>query len=511
MSRLRRRTLHLPHSGGGPRAERGTRAVVIGGGIAGIAAAASLAERGVHVVLLERESYLGGRAGGFAQTLATGERVQVERGFHGFFRQYYNLRALLRRVDPGLHQLTPLAEYPVFGSGGVSQTFRNGGRGIAPLQVLKVAWQTPHLGMLDLARIDARKALEMVRFHPERTYQAFDHVSADAYLSSLAFPERARRMLFDVFAHSFFNPEAEMSAGELLMMFHFYFTGNPEGLVFDVARAPMSTAFFRPFELYLSDHGATVCKGTAARRVRGGDFGGYCVEHDAGRSECDLLVLALDVAALKQLVAHSPELPSQLQRAVHHLDVTRPFGVLRLWLDRPLAPERPAFAGTNGVGELDSIAVYDRFQDESATWAQRHAGSVVELHGYALRLDDAGAIRADLLAGLHALYPESRRARVIDERFLLRQDCPAFAPGSHATRPSPDIGVPNLTIAGDFVRMPFPCALMERAAASGVLAANLLLAARGVAPQPIYSVPNHGLLAPLHASRSHALGVTQAR
>ena len=25
----------------------------------------------------------------------------MSRGFHAFFRQYYNLRALLRRADPG--------------------------------------------------------------------------------------------------------------------------------------------------------------------------------------------------------------------------------------------------------------------------------------------------------------------------------------------------------------------------------------------------------------------------
>ena len=124
------------------RTHRGTRAVVIGGGIAGIAAASALAERGVHVVLLEREAF-GGRAGGFAQTLVTGERMQIERGFHGFFRQYYNLRALLNRVDPGLHKLAPLSEYPVFGSGGVHQTFRNGGR-VAPAARVQVGAAQRH-------------------------------------------------------------------------------------------------------------------------------------------------------------------------------------------------------------------------------------------------------------------------------------------------------------------------------------------------------------------------------
>ena len=30
----------------------------------------------------------------------------MNRGFHAFFRQYYNLRDLLRRIDPGLSMLT---------------------------------------------------------------------------------------------------------------------------------------------------------------------------------------------------------------------------------------------------------------------------------------------------------------------------------------------------------------------------------------------------------------------
>src|SRR5688572_4143275 len=99
MSRFHPETLLIPASAraGADHAPAGTRAVVVGGGIAGVAAAALLCERGVQVTLIEREAQLGGRAGGFEHTLRSGERLQMERGFHAFFRQYYNLRALLRR------------------------------------------------------------------------------------------------------------------------------------------------------------------------------------------------------------------------------------------------------------------------------------------------------------------------------------------------------------------------------------------------------------------------------
>ena len=46
--------------------------VVVGAGIAGLAAATGLAERGVTVDVVERETYLGGRVGGWTETLTDG-------------------------------------------------------------------------------------------------------------------------------------------------------------------------------------------------------------------------------------------------------------------------------------------------------------------------------------------------------------------------------------------------------------------------------------------------------
>jgi carotenoid phi-ring synthase / carotenoid chi-ring synthase len=504
MNRLGTETLTLPIAGGVPRVQTRTRAIVCGGGIAGVAAATILCERGVEVTLVEKETALGGRAGGFPDTLASGERIEMERGFHAFFRQYYNLRALLRRIDPQLALLAPLADYPILGFDGSVQSFR-GLPTRTPWQVMALAWRSPHLRMADIMRSNARAALEMLRFDAERTYARFDATSAADYLDSLAFPPAARRMLFDVFSHSFFNPESEMSAAELLMMFHFYFTGNQEGLVFDVARRPLSIGIWRPFAAWLSSRGVRIETGRTVRRVERRVGGGFCVDHDGGRVEAELLVLALDVAALRALGETSPAL-APLRSRIAALRVTRPFAVWRLWLDRPVATERAAFAGTTGVGLLDNISVYDRFQDESAAWARAHGGSVVELHGYAVPPDaDAASIKMDLRAGLHALYPETRTARVLDERFLLRQDCPAFPPGSHGLRPGVATPMPDLALAGDFVTVPLPCALMERAAVSGMLAANTLLAPLGVAAESIRSVPRRGLFATSGRRRALAL------
>jgi len=502
MSRFSPETLYLPEPGGRVLASRVTRphrCTVIGGGIAGVAAATVLCERGVDVTLIEREPLLGGRAGGFEHRLKNGERVQVERGFHAFFRQYYNLRGLLRRIDPDLSLLQPLPDYPILGPDGMLQSFR-GLPTRTPFHMMKLIWQTPYLTAGDVMRVDAFAALEMLRFSSERTYDRFDGVSATEYLQSLRFPDVAKRMLFDVFSHSFFNPEEQLSAAELLMSFHFYFTGNPEGLIFDAARQPLHVGIWKPFEKWLRSRGARVLTGSAVSRVDRQMDGTLRVEHTAGSVDADDVVIALDVPAVSRLVEASPALA--LLSGIERLRTTLRFAVLRVWLEHPLRADRAAFVGTTGVGLLDNISCYDRFQDESAAWAARHGGSVVELHAYAVPdgWDEAG-IRADLLAALQTFYPETRGVRVLDEVMLIREDCPAFPPGSIRLRPTARTAIADVALAGDYVSVPMPCALMERAAVSGFMAANTLLARQGVAPEPIRSVPREGLLAPLRFLR----------
>jgi len=468
--------------------------VVVGGGIAGLAAATVLAERGGRVTLLEREAYLGGRAGSWDDTLADGTPFQMERGFHAFFRQYYNLQALLRRVDPALSHLKRLDDYPILGPSGQVQTFSGLPRR-TPFNVMELTRRTPTLGLRDLARVNVGRAVQMLTFDAQRTYDRFDTLTAAEFLDSLRFPDDARRLLFDVFAHSFFNPEEDMSAAELLMMFHFYFTGNPEGLVFDVLDGPFSRVLWDPLGRRLEEHGAELRLGSTATALERRDQ--RWVVHTAhDELVADGVVLALPVEPLRGLVEASPDLDAPTWReSIADLATTRPFAVWRMWLDRPTHGRAP-FVGTTGVGILDNISTYHTFEDESAAWAAQTGGSVVELHAYAV--DPALSeeeIQADLLAGLHRLYPETRGANCVEERYLLRRDCPAFAPGASAGRPTVATPFPRIALAGDLVKLPFPSALMERAAASGFLAANHFLA--GQRPEPVRSVADRGLLAAL--------------
>ena len=68
----------------------------------------------------------------------------------------------------------------------------------------------------------------------------------DSFLRDINFPEAARHLAFEVFSRSFFAEPSELSAAELAAMFHIYFLGSREGLIFDVANANFDVALWNP-------------------------------------------------------------------------------------------------------------------------------------------------------------------------------------------------------------------------------------------------------------------------
>ncbi|AZK98733.1 FAD-dependent oxidoreductase [Streptomyces tsukubensis] len=469
---------------------------VAGGGIAGLAAATLLAERGARVTLYEREESLGGRLAGRSTRLSDGSRVTMSRGFHAFFRQYYNLRGLLRRTDPGLDRLRALPDYPLRHSGGMTDSFARVPR-TPPFSALGFVALSPSFGWRDLAGMDARAALPLLDVRVPEVYERFDGMSATAFLDRVRFPAAAHHLAFEVFSRSFFADPRELSAAELLLMFHIYFLGSAEGLLFDVPTEPFPQALWEPLGDYLRRLGADLRTGTPVRRVqpvRTADGGGVAVRTDHGTDRYDGAVLALDPGALRGLVAASPGLGTPVWRdRIDALRTAPPFLVSRLWLDRPVRPDRPGFLGTSGYDGLDNISVLDRYEGEAARWAARSGGAVVELHAYAV---PAGAapeqVQNRLVESLHRVYPETREARVVDARHEWRSDCPLFPIGSHARRPGVSTPDPAVTLAGDAIRCDLPVALMERAATTGFLAAGTLLAGWGVRGQTLWTVPRTG-------------------
>ncbi len=475
------------------------RVAVIGGGIAGIAAAVALAERGVAVTLLEREPHLGGRVGAWPIQLADGSAATMSRGFHAFFRQYYNLRGLLRRTDPGLDRLVALPDYPLWHSGGARDSFATLPTS-PPYNLAGFVARSPTFRWRDLGAVHLPTALGLLDVEFPATYAELDGISAAAYLDRLHFPTAARHLALQVFSRSFFASPEEFSAGEMVAMFHAYFTGSSEGLLFDVPDDTYEASLWAPMGRLLQRLRVDVRAEVTVEGLTEQDDGSLQV---AG-VPVDAVVLATDVRSFCDLVARSAWLGDAPWRSAVGSQRSAPaFAVWRLWLDRPVDPRRDAFLGTSGFGPLDNVSVLERFEAEAAGWSARTGGSVVELHAYALPDEvSESTLRRDLLAGLHRVYPETASARTLDEQWLVREDCPLFAPGGWADRPGVTTRDPRVVLAGDGVRCDLPVALMERAATTGFLAANALLAGWGVAGHDLWSVPTRSRWRPFRWRRA---------
>jgi isorenieratene synthase len=277
-------------------------------------------------------------------------------------------------------------------------------------------------------------------------------------------------------------------------MFHIYFLGSSEGLLFDVPDEPFPQALWEPLGDYLQRLGTAVRTGTPVHGVEPAGAGGAEVRTGTGTDRHDAVVLALDTGGLRQVVAASPRLGTAPWReGIAALRTAPPFLVSRLWLDRPVRADRPGFLGTSGYDGLDNISVLERYEGEAARWAAKNGGSVVELHAYAVGPGaDRESVQDALLGQARRVYPEIGQARVVDARHEWRSDCPLFPVGTHHRRPTVRTPHPWLTLAGDGLRCDLPVALMERAATTGFLASNALLAGWGVRGQVLWTVPRAG-------------------
>ncbi len=417
----------------------------------------------------------------------------MSRGFHAFFRQYYNLRALLRRADPDLSALRPLTDYPLRLAGGHTDSFARVPR-TPPWNFAGFVLQSPSFGLRDLARVDLDAALGLLDVDFPSTFIDLDGVSAAEFLDRLRFPPRARHLALEVFARSFFADPTEFAAGELVAMLHAYFLGSAEGLLFDVPADDFDRALWRP----LADHLTRLGVDGADRDLGPVDPGGAGPDHRDRRrrgfaSHGHGGARPPDRRPYRRSCRRPTGSTASGGTAVAALRSAPPFAVWRLWLDRPPRPDRPPFLGTSGFGPLDNVSILDRYEDGARAWAAATGGSVVELHAYALPGDhDADRLRRELRDALTAVYPETASAEVVGEEWRVDRDCPLIGLEPWRDRPGVTTPDPRIVLAGDQVRCDYPVALMERAATTGWLAANTLLDRWGLRGHDLWTVPLAG-------------------
>ena len=217
--------------------------------------------------------------------------------------------------------------------------------------------------------------------------------------------------------------------------------------------------------------------------------------------EADYYVFAADVVGMRNLFALSEgDHHAETLQQVSELATADPFAVTRFWLDRDFDWEYSNFTSLSGYKLTDSITLYHRIQDDYRDWAERNGGSVVELHSYCYK-EKEFPTQKDVLntfeSELFEIVPELKGAKILHRELVNQKNFSGFPPGSHPNRPETATAVSNLIFAGDWVKMPFPCGLMERAVSSGLLAANAICEREGLQRRPLLTVNPVGVLSPV--------------
>lgn len=474
------RPLHLAHA---------KRVAVIGGGIAGISAAANLAERGFQVDLLERENFLGGKVGSWTFE-SHGETLRTEHGFHAFFRQYYNLRAFMERIGAARH-LIPIDDYVVLFGDGQRQGFRD----LETTPGLNI-WSLRRHGVYSwptLINPLSTSFLQLLRYDSRRTYKQFDGESYARFARRTLMPAKMR-LIFNSFSRAFFAEPENMSMADLIKGFHFYFLSNDLGLVYDVPDDDFEDSLLAYCRQHLGNHGVRLLLNSPVREIVK-TREGFSVRGQA----YDYAVLATDVKATRRIAENSPSLQAGpvVREQLRGLRNSGRYAVYRLWTDR-FEQDRslPWFVFTDRLACLDSVTFYHRMEKSSAAWSEAHGGGIFELHSYAVpdALADETSVKRELLRELYHYFPELSGMKIRHEYLQLRDDFPGFQPGQAKNRPGVVTDVPGLFLAGDWVRLNNPSMLMEAAYTSGAQAANAILTQEGLRENVLHSVPLKGLL-----------------
>jgi len=469
------------------------RVAVIGGGLAGIGAAATLSERGIPVTLFERNAYLGGKIGAWKASIGDAEQT-VEHGFHAFFRQYYNLNRFLDRL--GLRDsFRAIEDYLIIDRSGTHWTF--GEIETAPALNIIDLGKRGFYRWRDVMPKQTRSRLEaFLRFDMERTYELWDDVTFERFCDEAGLPNELR-VSFRTFARAFFSDGADLSTADVLRAFHFYYLSHDHGLMYDYPAGDYETTLLGPIRACLEERGADIRLGAGVEGVKKGSERRFRI----GDEEYDWVVLAADIPGAKSVVEGSPWMRDAQPGFVddmEQLTTSRGYAVWRIWVDRDIRPGLPTFINVDRLRVLDSVTLYHRITEEARDWAEQHAGAVLELHSYALPADvqSEDDVRRVFLEELERYFPETRGLQISAEVLQVRHDFPAFAPGQRAHRPAPELAIQGLLVAGDWVRLPYPMTHMEAAFTSGLICANVVFDELGLQREPIFSVAPKGILPP---------------
>lgn len=197
------------------RGPAGHSAVVVGGGIAGTAAALALADTGLRVTLLEGRPRLGGLAFSFRRPSPAGE-LTVDNGQHVHLRCCTAYRAFLHRIGAsGLAPVQSRLDVPVLDADrGRFGRLRRTALPV-PLHLAGSLARYPHLSLAERAGV-GRAALALGRLDPADP--ALDGVDFATWLHRHGQSARAVEALWDLVGVATLNARADRTSLALAAM-----------------------------------------------------------------------------------------------------------------------------------------------------------------------------------------------------------------------------------------------------------------------------------------------------
>jgi squalene-associated FAD-dependent desaturase len=461
----------------------GVAAVVVGGGLAGITAALTLADSGVRVTLLEGRPRLGGLAFSFPREGACGA-LTVDNGQHVFLRCCTAYQWFLDRIDASaLVTIQDRLDVPVLDA-------RAGGRfGRLRRQSLPVPAHLaaslatyPHLSPTERAKA-GRAALALRGLDPQDP--TLDGVTLADWLRSQGQSRRAVEALWDLIGVATLNATAEeASLGLAAMVFKTGLLSHPGAADIGWARVPLGELHDGKARAALDTAGVRTILRTRATEVRPGPEGRWQVALRRGPSGGgpgaeELLDADAVVLAVPQREAHGLLPDGALDDPAALLRIgTAPILNIHVVYDRPVL-RRPFFAALGSPVQW----VFDRTGPSGLAGGGQYL-ALSQSAAYEEIDTPVSALRARYLPELGRLLPLARGAAVRDF-FVTRERTATFAPvpGVGRLRPLARTRARGLYLAGAWTATGWP-ATMEGAVRSGLYAAREALSRLGSPSRP---------------------------
>ncbi|MEE1927006.1 hydroxysqualene dehydroxylase HpnE [Streptomyces sp. TRM 70351] len=445
----------------------GRRAVVVGGGLAGVTAALRLADAGVRTTLLESRPRLGGLAFSFPRSSPVGE-LSVDNGQHVYLRCCTAYRWFLGRI--GGEALAPLQrrlDIPVLdaATGRAGRLRRHAAP--VPLHLAAALATYPHLSPRERLAA-ARAALALRTLDPADP--ALDGADFAGWLRRHGQSPRSVAALWDLVGVATLNARAEdVSLALAAKVFRTGLLSAPGAADIGWARVPLGRLHDTLARRALERAGVTVRTAVRVRALHRLPDGGWRVGTARGEAPgaAGTVVLAVpqDQAARLLPAGALPD-PERLARIG-----TAPIVNVHVVYDRPVL-RRPFFAALGSPVQW----VFDRGE---AAGLGPGSGQYLALSQSAAQRDverTGAELRARYLPALAELLPAARAARVRDF-FVTRERAATFAPapGVGRLRPGAHTNAPGVFLAGAWCATGWP-ATMEGAVRSGQTAAREALA-----------------------------------